>query len=283
MMQRFVNRKSRSRPEIESRAELMYMCAADASHTRLPRAMHRHEDCIEILFIRDGSGSHIIDGRLYQTHKGDVLIYNSGVLHDESANPYADMSVYCCAFRNLQLRGLPRNTLTQPDEGVVLQSGELYPEFDQLLQMLYTRVSSEHRYAAEFCNQLLQALIVLIVSLIREHETAAQAQRFDIGQQVKNYIDEHYREAIDLKSMAQDLRISHYYLAHKFKHAVGCSPIQYLIRRRIGEAQSLLINTDLSATEIATRVGYDNSNYFITAFKKVVGITPSSYRSQCIK
>ncbi|MCP8688407.1 AraC family transcriptional regulator [Marinobacterium sedimentorum] len=283
MMQRFVNRKSLSRLEIERRAELMYMCEADASHTRLPRAMHRHEDCIEIVFIREGSGSHIIDGRLYQTHKGDVLIYNSGVLRDESATPYADMSVYCCAFKNLKLRGLPRNTLTQPDERVVLQSGELYPEFDQLLQMLYTRVSSEHRYAAEFCNQLLQALIVLIVSLSRDNETATQVQRFDIGQQVKNYIDEHYRETIDLKSMAQDLRISHYYLAHKFKHAVGCSPIQYLIRRRIGEAQSLLINTDLSVTEVATRVGYDNSNYFNMAFKKVVGLTPNVYRTQCVK
>nr|WP_082708812.1 helix-turn-helix domain-containing protein [Marinobacterium profundum] len=283
MMQRFAKRKSRSRLEIESQAELMYMCAADATHTRLPRAMHRHEDCIEILFIREGSGSHIIDGRQYQTRKGDVLIYNSGVLHDESASPYADMSVFCCAFRNLKLKGLGRNRITEPGDSVVLQSGTLYAEFDQLLQVLYSRVCWEHRYGGEFCNQLLQALIVLVLSLIRDNEPSVASEHFDIGQQVKNYIDEHYREAIGLKSMAADMRISHYYLAHKFKAAVGCSPIQYLIRRRIGEAQSLLINTDLSATEIATMVGYDNSNYFITAFKKVVGITPSNYRVQCLR
>ncbi len=283
MIQRFVNRKSRSRLEIESLPELMYMCEADASHTRLPRAMHRHEDRIEIVFIREGSGTHIIGGRLYHTQKGDVLIYNSGVLHDESANPSADMSVYCCAFKNLQIQGLRRNAMTEPHESVVLKCGTLYPEFDKLLQVLYTQVSSDHKYAAEFCNQLLQALIVLIFGLIRENGTEAQAQSHDIGQHIKNYIDENYREEIDLKSMAEDLRISHYYLAHKFKDTVGCSPIQYLIRRRIGEAQSLLINTEFSATEIATMVGYDNPNYFITAFKKVVGITPNVYRLQCIK
>jgi len=281
MVQRFVNKKSRGKLEFDSRAELMYVCKADTSHTRMPRAMHRHDDRIEIVFIREGRGHHIIGGRLYHTRKGDVLVYNGGVLHDESANPNAEMSVYCCAFRNLRLKGLPKNTLTQPGESVVLNSGNHYAEFENLLHLLYTRVDSDDRYAAEFCNQLLHALIVLVHSLGRENEAESRTDDQDLGERIKHYIDEHYLDDIDLKSISDELHVSHFYLAHKFKTAVGCSPIQYLIRRRIGEAQSLLINTDLSVTEIATLVGYDNSNYFNTAFKKVVGITPNSYRKQC--
>lgn len=281
MVQRFVSKKSRGTLAIESRAELMYVCRADASYTRLPRAMHRHDDRIEIVFIREGSGSHIIGGHLYQTRKGDVLIYNSGVLHDESASPNAEMSVYCCAFRNLQLKGLPNNHLTEPNQSVILNSGDHYDEFEALLHMLYTGVDSERRYATDFCNQLLQALIVLVHSLSRQNEAESSTDDQDLGERIRQYIDEHYLDDIDLKTISDALHISHYYLAHRFKSALGCSPIQYLIRRRIGEAQSLLINTDLSVTDIATLVGYDNSNYFNTVFKKIVGITPVSYRKQC--
>lgn len=281
-MQRFVGKQSRSRPEIESRAELMYLCAADPGYTRMPRAMHRHEDRVEIVFIREGSGIHIIGERPYHTRKGDLLIYNSGVLHDESADPGANMSVYCCAFKNLKLSGLPANTLTEPRTPVVLASGDFHAEFDNLLGMLYRQIKAPHQYAGEFCNQLLQSLIVLVLSLIRDNEAETESRGFDLGEQIRHYIDDHYQDDIDLKSISDELRLSPYYLAHRFKDSVGCSPRQYLIRRRIGEAQSLLINTELSVTEIATRVGYDNSNYFQTAFKKVVGITPNSYRKQCM-
>ena len=56
--------------------------------------------------------------------------------------------------------------------------------------------------------------------------------------------------------------------------------MQYVTRRRIGEAQNLLINTQLSITEIAANVGYNNSNYFQNVFRKAVGLTPGNYRKK---
>jgi YesN/AraC family two-component response regulator len=50
------------------------------------------------------------------------------------------------------------------------------------------------------------------------------------------------------------------------------------MRRRIGEAQSLLINTNYNVTMIAGIVGYDNPNYFTTLFSKIVGMSPKKYR-----
>ena len=64
------------------------------------------------------------------------------------------------------------------------------------------------------------------------------------------------------------------------KDISGYSPIQYVIRRRIGLAQTWLISSDLSATQIATMVGYDNTNYFNTLFKRMVGVSPIRYRKQ---
>lgn len=62
----------------------------------------------------------------------------------------------------------------------------------------------------------------------------------------------------------------------------GYSPVQYLLRRRIGEAQTLLITTDLSITRIAEMVGYDTQSYFNLQFTKNVGMPPNKFRQNYI-
>jgi AraC-like DNA-binding protein len=281
VIQHFVSGKRRGRLELEQPAELMYLCLANAGDTRLPRAMHRHDDRVEIVFIREGSGTHIIDGRAYSTGRGDLLIYNGGVLHDESANPGEGMNVYCCAFTNLKLRGLPKNTLSRGR--VRIPTGERHGEFDSLFGLLHAQIRSEQRLSLACCDHLLQALLLMVSSLIDEQDAEETAARYELGESVKRYIDRHYQDELDLGRLSEALNISPYYLAHRFRQSVGCSPIQYLIRRRIGEAQTLLINTGLSVTDIALMVGYDNPNYFNTAFRKVVGIPPGRYRRQYLE
>lgn len=68
------------------------------------------------------------------------------------------------------------------------------------------------------------------------------------------------------------------YLAHTFKDATGYSPGQYMILRRIGEAQTLLCITKYPVTQVSTMVGYDNTNYFSSLFKKMVAMKPKEYR-----
>ena len=87
-------------------------------------------------------------------------------------------------------------------------------------------------------------------------------------------------EPITLHSMGEALHISSYYLSHVFKQMSGYSPVQYLLRRRIGEAQTLLITTELSVTRIAEMVGYDSSSYFNLQFTKNVGMPPARRKSR---
>lgn len=58
----------------------------------------------------------------------------------------------------------------------------------------------------------------------------------------------------------------------------GCAPIQYVTRRRIGDAQNLLLSTDKTITDIAMECGYNNSNYFQVVFNNFVGMPPGKYR-----
>ena len=65
-----------------------------------------------------------------------------------------------------------------------------------------------------------------------------------------------------------------------FKEYTGFAPSQYIQEVRITLAKEMLTNTAMSIKEIAFELGYDNSDYFFTVFRKMVGITPLCYRKQ---
>ncbi|MBQ9322352.1 MAG: helix-turn-helix transcriptional regulator, partial [Eubacterium sp.] len=95
---------------------------------------------------------------------------------------------------------------------------------------------------------------------------------------IRQYLDENYMNDLSLQSISNEFHISTYYLAHIFKEETGYSPMNYIIRRRIGEAQSLLITTRRSITDIASQVGFSNPNNFNIQFQKQVGLSPRAYR-----
>ena len=63
-----------------------------------------------------------------------------------------------------------------------------------------------------------------------------------------------------------------------FKEYTGFAPSQYIQEVRINMAKELLTNTAVSIKEIAYELGYENTDYFFTVFKRVTGMTPVNYR-----
>jgi AraC-like DNA-binding protein len=97
-------------------------------------------------------------------------------------------------------------------------------------------------------------------------------------QPVFDYIDKNFRSNISLKDMADLINVSPVYFANSFKSEFGISPKQYLLNKRISQAQQLLLETNLSVKEIAYEVGFENPNYFSEYFAKRTGITALSFR-----
>ena len=92
------------------------------------------------------------------------------------------------------------------------------------------------------------------------------------------FIDHNYSGNIAIRSVAEYLGISEKYLSLLFKRYKGCSPKQYLLRRRIDSACELLRTTDMYIYEIADIVGYGDYTLFTRLFAKMVGVTPTQYR-----
>ena len=61
---------------------------------------------------------------------------------------------------------------------------------------------------------------------------------------------------------------------------MGVPPISYLNRVRIQAAKELIENSDLSLTQVCSRVGYESLTYFGRVFKEFTGVTPSQFRRQ---
>ena len=95
---------------------------------------------------------------------------------------------------------------------------------------------------------------------------------------VTAYIDEHLARRIPLATLAQLVRLSPHYFCRSFKRSFGMPPHRYQIDRRIECAKLLLATQAVSVTEVALTVGFGNSNYFASMFRRATGFTPTAYQ-----
>ncbi len=92
------------------------------------------------------------------------------------------------------------------------------------------------------------------------------------------YIKANYMNNVTLEEVGQHIHVSPAYLSRLFLKEIGETFVDFLTKLRIEKAKGLLSGTKFTVYEIAEKVGYQNSKYFMKIFKKVTGITPGEYR-----
>lgn len=97
--------------------------------------------------------------------------------------------------------------------------------------------------------------------------------------QARMVLDQHYSTPLTIDDLSRAVALSPYYLIRVFKRVYKQTPHQYLIQRRIAKAKELLRTTDLPVTEICLAVGFESLGSFSALFRKMAGISPSTYRS----
>ncbi|HEY0870537.1 MAG TPA: helix-turn-helix transcriptional regulator [Acidothermaceae bacterium] len=111
----------------------------------------------------------------------------------------------------------------------------------------------------------------------------APAQRLrDLARlrRVRDRIDREYAQPLDVEALALGAHMSTGHLSREFRLAYGESPYSYLMTRRIERAMALLRRGDLSVTEVCFAVGCSSLGTFSTRFTELVGMPPSTYRTQ---
>lgn len=98
-------------------------------------------------------------------------------------------------------------------------------------------------------------------------------------QDIHKCFTENYAEHYTLEQLEQQYGINKYRICKEFKNIYAVPPFTYLNHVRIDAAQKLLETTSLKIHEIGTMVGIENTNHFISLFKRHTSMTPAAYRT----
>ena len=144
---------------------------------------------------------------------------------------------------------------------------------DLLKQALYECpiISSEYILSASHILQGVASYLCL--------ERMVTLHQQELPFQIDSYISEHYTEDIDVPSLCARFQIGKTSLYEFSKQNYGMGIAEHIRTLRIEKAKQLLLEQpDLHIAEIASLCGFSDYNYFITVFKRLVGIPPQKYR-----
>ena len=99
----------------------------------------------------------------------------------------------------------------------------------------------------------------------------------------RQFICEHHEEDLALASVARAVNVSTFYFCKIFKKATGMTFTDYLSRVRIEKARELLVNPNVRVSEVAFEVGFQSLTHFNRVFRRVLGQSPSAYRTALAK
>lgn len=258
---------------------MVYISKQESTPDKISRPLHSHESICELLLVYKGNGTYQVGTDIYPIEEGCVAYYNQEDLHEIATDQKTNIGHYCIGITNLHLKGMQENQMVPEGGPYIRHAGSLFPFLKTMCDQIY--MMEEMNPAGQLASQLFCASMIVIANQLDTFPQAmvAKTEEEEFITRILNYLNEHFTEELNLEKIAADLYCSSTYVSHSFKKATGMTPINYIIRRRVGLAQTLLISTDLPATQIATMVGYDNTNYFSTLFTKIVGMTPIRYRT----
>jgi transcriptional regulator of acetoin/glycerol metabolism len=95
---------------------------------------------------------------------------------------------------------------------------------------------------------------------------------------VREYMEVHLGESIDLSMLAGVAGLSVHHFARQFKQSIGVTPHHYLTQKRVQRAQEMLAQTNLSLSEIAYAAGFSDQSHLARHFRHMLGTTPRAFR-----
>lgn len=130
----------------------------------------------------------------------------------------------------------------------------------------------------------LYGLVSLLVRKYVATPKELDAYRYRLKEQerlapVFIYIDEHYREKLTVRQLADLAGLSRYHFSRLFKLVTDKSLVEYINLIRINKSESLLRNKALNISEIALATGFSDIFYFSRTFKKHKKVSPTAWRN----
>lgn len=266
-----------------------YETILDQLHSFTP--LHWHEE-VEFILVTKGEATFQINEEKIILRAGNGLFINSGCIHRIEKR-----SKLNCNYISLNVS--PRFLV--PKE---LFKSYVYP-YIQATHLSYLYISSKEIWEKNIIeaiikiNQILQKkspyleidtviqLRIIWKNLISNNFHLEYKQKeivkTDRIKQMISWIHLHSVEKITLDDIARAGQLSRSECCRYFKRVLNITPLNYVIDYRIQKSLTLLQHSELNITEIAYQVGFNSPSYFIYKFRKLMKMTPLSYKNlKCV-
>lgn len=261
------------------RTNLLYLQEVGMLKASRPYTTGRHGlESFLFFIVLNGSGEFVYDSVKYALNTGDCVFIDCRKEYFQicGENPWTLRWVH---FNSMTMEAVYEKYIERGGRPVFRT--ECIREYQELLSQIYL-LAGECNYLVNM--ELAEKLSTLLVMLAKETQRAMEAKRMVVRkldlEQVKKYLEDHYREPISLDSLAERFYIDKYYLTKIFKTQYDATINNYLNQIRIRKAKQLLRFSDLPIEKIGEKVGISEPNYFARVFKKIEGVSPSAYRAQ---
>ena len=255
-------------------------------------APHFH-NCLEIGLCIAGSGYVHLRGKYYPFSSGSIIVAPKGVHHNQE---YSDTSTmiywrYLVINDDYLLRHLPSRYQARitaffdsiRESGLFLESS---PQggVEGLIQLMF---DLRRRDGGE-SSQELELCLLLLLQLIASHaestpfSTSVESVDAQARQPIEpalSYVYEHYKEDIQISTLARSCSMSESYFRKLFARTMGQSPLEYVNAYRIHRSMNLLRTTSDSIQNVASRSGFSSIAAFNRNFRQHTGMSPSQWRS----
>lgn len=145
----------------------------------------------------------------------------------------------------------------------------------------HTRVLPRKKYEAMV--RLLAIFADHLSIILNQAITHRKQSEAPTIRRAKDFIDAHQNEELSLNRVAGTVNMSSFYFCKVFKRETGLTFLEYLSRTRVEKAKNLLLNPNTRVSEVAFEVGFASLANFNRTFKRVVGNSPTAYRSGVLK
>jgi AraC-like DNA-binding protein len=250
--------------------------------------MHWHTD-IEIIMAIENIYTVVIDETKYVINPGDIIIIPSGELHELYAPQNGKRIIIqfdnsllnnVNGFDSIYNKFYPCTLIRSDDTN--LNHKELKSFIEQ--------ITKEYIQRPPLCEASIYSMFIYFfvnvgrTCMVQDSNSTntqkkKQHQYIDKFLKVCKYINEHCTEDITVDELSTLAGFSKYHFARLFQNFTGISYYEYLTKRRIMHAETLLVDPNLSMVEIAMQSGFNSLATFNRNFRTIKKCTPSEYRS----
>ena len=238
---------------------------------------HLH-NALEIVCVTSGTLELGVGQELYHMEKGDIgFVFPNVIHHYQVLTPGVNTVTYLIAspFTIAKFADIMQS---MAPEYPIIKAEKVEPEVYRVINAILETEQSDITVAQAYL-QIVLARCIGKLNLVEKSNVGSN----DLIYQTVSYISANFKKKFSLEEMAKDLGVSKYILSRLFSKTFHRNFNQYLNDARLNYACHRLENTSDSITNISLDSGFESQRTFNRVFKERYKISPSDYRSTCVK